>query len=278
MIQILQDRNFALGFKIGFVDSLKDAHKYVSWKLGNEEPIWKLAQWCSKFSLIDENIKESNNIYSKISNEQKSITRFKDGSLILDISSDKEYDHDRLDGEEWPHLLIEQSFKDIKLSMLDFLNIDINFDFLSFKNHMKNPSELHTFQVTWYFCISNQNKNSHGYDDFFWFGIPFIDTPRLPMGKPYEAVDSGKADATAKYIINIDPKEYINKKTEVGDNFKFSGDILPRIKKAFSIAKNKGYLKSSEFEDMQLLSTNFGIEDTGTFDGAIKINNIDIYS
>jgi hypothetical protein len=97
------------------------------------------------------------------------------------------------------------------------------------------------------------------------------------MGKPYEAADLGKEDCTSKYIINVDPHFYIKKNTEVGDNFNIKLDILPYIKNAYEKAKKAGYLKTSVFEDLELVSTNFGIEDTGTFDGTIRLNKINIW-
>lgn len=277
MKQILKDKYFEKGFNIGHVNSLTNPNTIKPWKLSNENPDWKICQWCSNYSLQDNAKTEHDEFLDKIYNEQKEITRFKNGSLILSIKTDKEYKHDRLNNDGWPHLLIEQFFDNVNLSKLNNLNVDINFDFVSFFNHMKNNNELHTFQVTWYFCISNRNKLSKGYQDFFWFGIPFIDTPRFAMGQPYEAVDSGKEDASNKYIISINPKNYIFGETKIGSNLKFSGDILPNIKNAFNRAKEKGFLKSTNFEDLELISTNFGIEDTGTFDGSIKINSINIY-
>lgn len=277
MKQITKDKNFQKGFQISHIDSIDHHNDVMLWRFGLLRPDWKICQWCSKFSLMDESHKEKVGNTYKMYNQQKEIIRNEDNSLTLTIKTDKEYEHDRLDGEPWPHLLLEQSFKHVKLKNLTNLIADIDFDFLSFTNHMKEKGELYTFQVTWYFCIANNNKRSKGYKDFFWFGLPFIDTPRLPMGKPYEAVDSGKEDCTSKYIISFDPKEYISKPTEPGDNFKFNKDILPRIKEAFNRAKAKGYLRNCNFEDMELGSTNFGIEDTGTFDGTIRINHINIF-
>jgi len=277
MNKILKDTDFNNGFYIGHIDSTNHPNTNTLWKFNDKEPSWKICQWFSNFSLQDNNKKESTPNYQKIFNEQKSVTRNKDGSLILEIYTFKEYKHDRLENEAWPHLLIEQFFEEVYLYKLTSFNVLIDFDFISFKNHMINNNDLHTFQITWYFCISNINKNSKGYKDFFWFGLPFIDTPRLPIGKPYEAQDYGKEDSTGKYIINIDLKNDIKSPILVGDNIKYSNDILPNLKKAFEMAKKKGFLKTSNYEDMGLISTNFGIEDTGTFDGTIKINKINIY-
>jgi len=277
MRQILKDNLFEKGFNIGHVDSITNANTVKKWNFTPSNPEWKICQWCSNYSLLDDAQTESTSLFNKISNKQKQIIRTNNGELILCIKTDLEYQHDRVDGEGWPHLLIEQFFEDQKLSQFSNINAEISFDFVSFKSHMKNNNNLHTFQVTWYFCISNRNKQSKGYEDFFWFGIPFIDTPRFPIGQPYEAVDAGKEDASNKYIISIDPKEYISKEVKPGDTLKFSGDILPRMKKAFEQAKLKGFLKNTNFEDLEIISTNFGIEDTGTFDGTLKINSINVY-
>ena len=130
--------------------------------------------------------------------------------LLIFIRTDKEYTHDRLPREDWPHLLIEQFFKGVNLSKLDNLMVDIDFELLSFEDHMgERKKDLHSLQIGWDLSIDNQNKKSKGYKDFFWFGMPFIDMPRFPKGQPYEAADLGKDDCTGKYIISMDPT-YVN--------------------------------------------------------------------
>lgn len=278
MKQILKDHKFRKGFSISYVKANRYNKDMMVWKFVPGQTVWKICQWGSRFSLVENcTIAASNKHVKHIANEQKSITRNRGGTVTLSIKTDKEYLHDRLHGEEWPHLLLEQFFHGINISKLNNLTVSIDFDFLDFVDHMgERRQDLHTFQVGWYFCVGNKNRKSEGFDDFFWFGLPFIDTPRLPMGKPYEAADLGKEDSTKKYIINIDPHLYIKKNVEVGDNFKVKMDILPYLTKAFEKAKSVGYLTNTKFEDLELVSTNFGIEDTGTFDGTIRLNSIDI--
>lgn len=279
MKHYLKDRKFKKGFGISHLVSNIYGGDMMEIKfIPTKHTDWKIRQWGSKYSLLNEaNIKNDGKTFM-LNNCAKKI-ELKKHKLSLAINGDIEFKTPRTHGEEWPHLLLEQFFHNFNLSKINNLHAKINFDFVNFINHMDKPDfNIHTFQVGWYFAIGNRNKNNKDYQDFYWFGLPFIDYPRLDYGKPYEAVDAGKEDATNKYIINIAARNYINKPTEPGDNYQIDIDILPWIKKAFIRAQNKGYLKNSKFEDMEIISTNFGIENTGTFSGELKINEIDLYS
>jgi len=279
MQHYIKDRNFKKGIGISHLISNSYSKDMMVIKFKPTHCVnWKIRQWGSAHSLYDICNVINNDQEKLIVNKAKKIL-IKDGSISLYINGKAEYTHDRKQGEGWPHLLIEQFFSNIKIFNLNNLHAKINFDFVNFEDHMGDRrTELHTFQVGWYFAIGNKNKNSKGYDDFYWFGLPFIDTPRLPMGKPYEAIDVGKEDSTNKYIINISASNYLNKPTEPGDNYSIDIDILPYIKEAFEKAKSKGYMRNTALEDLELISTNFGIENTGTFSGEIKVNEIDIYT
>lgn len=276
---IIKDRTFKKGIGISHLISNEYSQDMMIIKFKPTNVVdWKIRQWGSMHPLFENVTLSYNDNKRIIENKAKRIV-IDDHSISLRINASNEYEHDRTHGEGWPHLLLEQFFKGINIGKLKNLYAEIDFDFIDFVDHMHGRNtELHTFQVGWYFAIGNKNINSIDYDDFYWFGLPFIDKPRLPMGKPYEAVDAGKEDATNKYIINIAASNYISKPTEVGDNYHVKLDILPYLKEAYKKAKNKGYLKHTLFEDLELISTNFGIEDTGTFDGEIKINLIDIYT
>ena len=274
-MELLKDTDFQNGFVVGHIDSLAYTGNMLEWKFNTMTPSWKICQWCSKYPLFEncEIRKDGDN--RTISNAQKSVTRLEDGSVKLLLKTDLEYDHPREGHEGWPHLLLEQFFIDNRLTSLKELTMDVDFEFTYFKDHMKETrTNLHTFQVSWYLAIANRNQESKGYGDFLWFGLPFIDYPRYDFPQPFRAVDGGKEDATQKYIVAVDPHLYLEEKTHVGSHYQVEVPVLALIKEAFEYAKGQGYLKNTEFEDLGLLSTNFGIEDTGTFDGELWIHHI----
>ena len=64
--------------------------------------------------------------------------------------------------------------------------------------------------------------------------------------------------------------------TAVGKWQKFRHDMLPYIVKAFNDAKGKGYLKTSNFEDMVVANTNTGWEVTGPYDAKSELRGYSI--
>lgn len=274
-MELLKDVGFENGFHVGHIDSLTYTGNMLEWKFNKETPSWKICQWCSKFPLFENCTITKDDEKRTISNCQKSVERYNDGTVKLILKTDLEYDHPREGHEGWPHLLLEQFFDDNRLTSLKELTMEIDFEFTKFMDHMGDTrKDLHTFQVSWYLAIANRNPNSKGYGDFLWFGLPFIDYPRFDFPHEFRAVDGGKEDATQKFIVAIDPHIYLKEKTEVGAHYQVAQPVLKLIKEAFDYAKGQGYLKNTEFEDLGLLSTNFGIEDTGTFDGELLLHHI----
>lgn len=279
MQNLLKDPNFEDGFNIGHNNSLTYTGTMLEWKFKTNTPSWKICQWCTHFPLYENCQIETTAGRKSIFNEQKRIDRNIDGSVILSIKTDKEYPTPRVQSSDgWPHLLLEQFFEGIKLSYLKKLIMDVDFEFADFKDHLGSlRNYLHTFQVSWYLAIGNRNKKSKGYGDFFWFGLPFIDYPRYDFPQSYRAMDGGKEDATKKFIVAIEPSKFLSEKTKVGNHYQVKFSALEEIKEAFEFAKKQGFLQTTNFKDLEIISMNFGIEDTGTFDGSLKINHIALW-
>lgn len=278
MRNLLKDSNFEEGFLIGHIDSIVYTGTMLEWKWKTVTPSWKICQWCSHFPLYENCQIETTAKKKSIFNSQKRVDRNEDGSVVLSIQTDQEYPEPRKAEDGWPHLLLEQFFEGIHLSSMHQLVMDIDFEFVDFKDHLgalRTP--LHTFQVSWYLAVGNRNRASKGYSDFFWFGLPFIDHPRFDFPQSYRAIDGGKEDATNKFIIAIEPQKFLKEKTKVGNHYLVKFPALEEIKEAFAFAKKQGFLSTTNFEDLEIISTNFGIEDTGTFDGSLKINHIALW-
>lgn len=272
MISILKDKTFNEGFVL-LKRSLNEDNKtnLKSICFNDGKPVWRVADYFSKELLMDIHIVEKNINNYKIYNDYKMLMKDENG-LTLEIKTDKEFDHLRTDGEAWPHLLIEQEFNNELINSFKSLVVKMNLSFLQFESFINETrNDLHTLQVSLYFAIGSRKNN-----DFFWFGIPFIDFPRYQIAKPYEEMDKGKEDATKKLIYAINPTLYVKEHFNVGDDLSIELDILPYIKKGFNKAKEMMFLRGVEYDELEIFSINFGFEATGTFNGKIRINDFDI--
>lgn len=278
MREIIKDTKFRNGFMITHTNGLitKNVIKVVNYmNTALIKPNWKIAQWCSKYNLangIERITDDYAYIYEDIGKALKVYPL--SGQVSLYVRGSKEYEKPRIDGEGWPHLLLEQDFRDVKLEKIKDCEIEIDFSFEYFKNYMAERNNLHTAQFQWFFSITNKNSKSKGFNDFFWFGLSFIDFPRYDYPPSYEAVDGGKEEHTNKFICIVDSKDYLKEPVEIGKKVCVKYNIKNHIITAFKKAKEKGYLLNCKFEDMEISSMNVGWEVTGTFDVGLIIEKI----
>ena len=280
MTNLILDPKFEKGFAILRRSLLSDNHsELLSLPFHNGNPTYRLAEYFTKDDLYHErDIRVGDGTYS-ISNRHKNIVRDTQGRLTLAIYCGQEYDHPRQEGEPWPHLLIEQEFGYHPIAKAKKLLVELDLDFLSLESHMDSSwdGELHTCQVSLYFAIGDGNPDSKGYKDFFWFGLPLIDLPRLHFPKSYCSRDLGKEDATRKLIYSIDPHIYLGESLLVGERADVNLDIRGYIDEGFAKAKELGYLTEVDRDDLCLFSMNLGFEATGAFDGKIRINKLNVF-
>lgn len=278
MSELLRDRTFEYGFNVLRRSLLENNHdELMELSFHHGKPEWRLAEYFSHYDFYTHrDITEKDGFY-RISNEGKEIIREKDGSLTLSIHAETEYDHPRVDGEPWPHLLIEEEFFHHHLKTMKHLRVHLTLDFLALESFMNQTrNDLHTLQVSLYFALGSRNKNSKGYQDFYWFGLPFIDAPRYHFPKQWINQDIGKEDATNKLIYTIDPHVYMKEEFRPGDTLTIDLDILPYMLNAFQTAKEKSYIQNVPLEDVEILSLNFGYEVTGSFNGKMKLSDFSI--
>lgn len=279
MTNLILDPKFEKGFAILRRSLLSDNHsELLCLPFPYEKPTYRLAEYFTKADLYHErDIRVRGNSYS-ITNRCKTVSRDEQGRLTLSINCDQEYDHPRKEGEPWPRLLIEQEFAEHPLSKAKGLTVELDLDFLSLHSHMDSSwdKELHTCQVSLYFAIGDGNPNSKGYKDFYWFGLPLIDLPRLHYPKSYCSRDLGKEDATRKLIYSIDPHIYLGESLFVGERADIRLDIRKYIDEGFAKAKELGYLSEVDYRDLCLFSMNLGFEATGAISGAIRINKLNV--
>lgn len=284
MKQILRDNHFCDGFWVCHTDGLITREPVKKLDFGGttvKSPVWKIAQWCSRYNLANGRERVLDDASYEYADETKCVrVRKGQGRIVLSLSAGKEYLHPRREGEGWPHLLIEQEFEEnYWLTELEEAEMQIDFTVSRFADHM-NPKErtmLHTAQLQWFLAIQNRNRNSVGYGDFFWFGLPFWDYPRYEYPPQFRAADGGKEENTGKFINIVGAREFLSSPVVVGNSQSLSVSVYRWIKEGFEAAKANNYLKNSDWKDMCIGNMNLGFEVTGTFDVEVMISNLNIY-
>lgn len=286
-VELFKDGTFEKGLKIVSVD--RTNRKVVDFadserKSGTR---WELTQHFSKYDLITEEPVTNADGSVSYENPGKRVTMKEENGeniLQMEMFASQEYDAPRQEGEDWPHLLIEQNLGSDTLDTYDqmIFSMTIRKDYIrNVMGNDYNPS-LHCYQTGMIFIVQNLNTQSAGYgDDYFWFGIPGFDS-REEYKSEYCNVDGGKADASGKLIYQLGGKNFFdtyytaNPMTSDGEWVTVTIDILPSLKKAFNTAQRVGYMGKSSFEDLRLQGVNFGCECTGTFDASVSIKNVSL--
>ncbi|WP_256009542.1 hypothetical protein [Desertivirga xinjiangensis] len=279
-IEVIKDNSFDNGIQmIGANSSQPDVIDtiYPFGKTG-KAPSWKIAQWASRFVMNDEKPSVNNDTVIYM-NEGKRITFLKQGgstTVGLEVNGSKEYLAPRKSNESWPHLLMEQSFADpVSLKNIKALNYTIAAKLMYAKDHLGSAfhKDLHTTQITFILSVQNTNKNSPGYRDYFWFGLPLYDYRYRDIAA-YAAQDLGKEDATKKFISFVASNELFSGSMHDGNWITINKDIYPLLISAFKLAQQRGFLKGSTIDDMGLSSTNLGWEVPGTYDSGILLKDL----
>ena len=240
-------------------------------------PTWQIAQWNSRHDLGKTPPVKGEDGTISYSNAGKNITRFKDGTLRLEVFAGNEYDHPRVNGEDWPHLLIKQSFDPwIKLAGLEKLNYGIEVRMVHCENLMGSDyqSNLHTAHAPFYFYIRNATVDSPDYNVAIWFGIATFDY-RTPELRDEEKIswDLG----TSQFIYQVP-------QTQIWGDISFHDgqwhsvrtDILPMVQQAVEAMHTKDVFLHTTLEDLEISGMNFGWEVPGTFDAGLEVRNISL--
>ncbi len=287
-VEILRDNKFEKGLSVsaltaeivqqggGFEATNTDT---IYFEKQNIKPVWQMAQWASKYDLAGtQSFRDTDNSIT-YANKGKKITRFDDGTLLLDITTSTEYDAPRAtSGQPWPHLLIQQDFvNQPNIGKIKQLNFSMDLRIVHCEKKMTDAefnTELHTAQTPFFFYMRNMNEKSSDYMASLWVGVSSFDY-RYPRLKSKEAVqwDIG----TATYIYGI-PETAVWGDVSFHDFQWHSArlDLLPLIKKGVIAMKSKGQFKNTELTDLVLIAMNFGWEVPGTFDTGLMLKNLSV--
>ena len=320
---ILNDKHFEKGFYVrglGLpiyddpIETFGDRYETnVNFCYGQEDirPDWHLCQWATRYPFHDINnttsekkngITTFNYRYTKISknhhmyeNQSKLVeVNTKTGEVRLKLKASECYKYDRVAGEEWPHLLLEQDIcsakklvKAAKVSDTVSIRVKTTFKMNSFKDNMGDRANegLHSAMCLFYLFVANYDEQRHEFNDMLWFGIPVFDN-RYVYSASASFPDLGsKESATVKWIYNIGGHEFYNDENNIYDtngNIIFNEwksidvELIDLIKNSLSTAQKAGYMVNSKWENLYINGMYMGYETPGNYDIDMSFKNMDI--
>lgn len=260
-------------------------------------PSWTMAQWHSKFDLGDyqslryeeggnqvECTSKGETVNGAVKPAKIIEINSQKGSIYMELNAQVEYDAPRENGEGWPHTLLSQDFSGnlVHVSELSELVMGMDYTVTMYEDCMGSTANtnLHCSQLVWYITLQNRTKGSVGYGQYIWFGLNLWDN-RMSGGvcPEYAAQDLGKEDATKAFIYQPSSEHFFAEKRmpTVGELRSMHFDVLSTAKSAFELAKQRGYLPDTAWEDIYIGSMNFGLEVTGTYNTGVKFDTVGVY-
>ena len=299
---LFTDMNFKNGFRI--TKTATDAeggpyhseyyHYYEETK--TKTPSWTFCQWGSKYDIYQNfdlasssdgfeytlSSKGGKTIDGNFVPAKKATFNTKTGSTYLECNTEVEYDTPRQNGQPWTHVLLEQDFSDnlIHVTELESLVMEAQFEVQKFEDKMGNAfnPNLHAAQVVWYITIQNRNQQSADYGKYIWFGVGLWDNRNA--GKTtslYAQLDGG----TSSFIYNPSSMYYYadngGKVPTAHQKMTASMEVMKVVKSAYNLAIQRGFLGTTQFDDLYVGGMNFGFEVPGTYNIGVQFDDIGVY-
>ncbi|MBI5090893.1 MAG: hypothetical protein HZB26_00440 [Candidatus Hydrogenedentes bacterium] len=244
-------------------------------------PDWRIAQWATRDLLQPGVCAPAANGAWVAENSTKRVEILRANAGVTQLSLEGrgivEYaGHLRAPGEAWPHLLIEQAFDTpLRLDAQKRIRFALDFrvPFCKSAPELKLDRGLHTTQVSAYWTVHNLTPGNPDHRDMIWFGLPLFDA-RHDIPPPHYALDSGKDDATGKFICLLDGKRFWKGRTGDGEWRSLDADLTQLIRDALAITREHGYLKNTRLEDLAITSFNLGWEIPGPYDAKIEFRRL----
>ncbi len=237
------------------------------------EPVWSMAQWHSKYTLAGTALETLGPNVFRLANEGKSVTWLPGGGLILEVDGSHEYgNRARQQGEQWPHFLLSQRFQHAPtLTSIERADFTIEVRLLKAVLHRTDDytPNLHAAQFQVFFNLQNLNRQSAGYGDYLYFGIPLYDSrSRIPHA--FMAPDQA-----SKFIFTPAGDTYTQRSLHDGEWVRVEKDLYPLFRQALQTAWDKGFLKDShDVADYCISAMNFGWEVPGILDVSVQTRDL----
>ena len=301
--KLLFDKNFTEGIKISNLNSHQVG--YTWWKYGeagSDEPFWSLGQYGDLSTTRDGYDATKNDL--SLGNELFEIPAYgitgtdgdyftltnasgskyisvdpKTGTYYLNIDTTKEYVDQqtgapviRQNGEDWVHMIIQQTPGVVYLDQVESFIMELDF---TITENFEYDNSIGASQFQWVFTVHDKQSVLN---DYMWFNVTLFDN-RYEIFPGTQLYDGGKADATGKFIYAPTGNDLFPEtggKVEVGETYHVKLDLKAYMKAAFDIAKTKGALAQSEWENMAVNGFNIGWEVSNLAKVGVKIENMSL--
>lgn len=246
-----------------------------------QPPTWGLSQWSSRFPLPATNTALTGSFGQVRSNTAKAVVLGRPGSNAPDLSlaanSGLEYGPKaRQASDPWVHLLVEQEFETPAfIDRLKAARFHLEARLASARNrhHGDESPSVHAAQFQVFFTLQNRNRQSPGFGDLLWFGIPIYDN-RHRHPPEYKSRDFG---GTGKFIFTPAGRTFTQTSAHDGNWVVIDTDLLPLLQDALKAAWNAGFLAGSKSNaDYAIGGMNMGWELPGSFDVRMDLRNLSL--
>ena len=297
-MQIIPDLTFQYGIQLisqkdhenGDVFSVLDEHDFYGGEAS--DPVWRLAQWDSGPCLVENRIESAPTVITDgmgrsfgYDPEQNVMTFELDTSLYYQRRP-------AIEGDYWPHLLIEQdnfsqsleSSEDMEFLICDADRLVLSMDIrmLEFLETPIDGDWTRAAQFLMYFYVKGTDTH-----DFCWFGLQLFDN-RDDRTDHYIGYDGGKADASGAMIYSIGSKYvyrnsgrtlYKNRQPDIGGEWvHVEIDLKPYLEDMLKKGLADGYFTVESLSDLYIGGMNVGWETIGTFYHTIEIKDLQLVS
>ena len=297
-MQIIPDLTFKDGIQLisqkdhanGDVFSVLAEHDFYGGEANY--PVWRLAQWDSGPCFVESRIESDPTV---ITDGMGRSFSYDPETNVMTFEFDTSlYYHGKpaVEGDYWPHFLIEQdnfsqsleSSKDMDFLICDAERLVLSMDIrmLEFLETPIDGDWTRAAQFLMYFYV--KGTDSH---DFCWFGVQLFDN-RGDRTNHYIGYDGGKADASGAMIYSIGSKYvyrnsgrtlYKDQEPDIGGEWvHVEIDLTPYLKDMLKKGKADGYFTVDSLSELYIGGMNVGWETIGTFYHTMEIRNLQLVS
>ena len=288
-LEVIRDNHFARGFGVRGETTATGTQvfKVLDYQGTAEQPhVWDMARWNNPEGFDSPTSTEEKIGDEYVYTDSSKVVRVnpETGYLYTELDTSKIYDHPRVYGEPWPHLLIEQDFESIDITRAEKIMASISFRIVRCDNLMGDAynSNIHTGHFLWYFTLRNEVPEGATFEeagrngDFLWYGVPLYDY-RTPNGMAESAVIDGGVEGAGngKLIYSMPTTDYLPP-IEIGTLYQVEVDILPYMRRAYERAQEMKMLENVRFENLRFSYMNLGWEVPGTFHVASEFTDLSV--
>lgn len=277
-IPLIRDPNFRNGFVLLRPDPGQQVECGIASGPGGEPPVWKLAQWSSRFPFdgCTPVACTPGGAFVLANPARRVVFGGEDGILSLGVNTGPEYgDRLRQKGEPWVHLLVEQKFATHpRLGDLDSLRLLLQARLVRSSEIQpgQNP-RVHAAHFLLFITVQNLERGNPGYGDFLWFGVTIYDN-RFREVRAYAAPDSA---GSGKFIYTPVPHPPPTPSIHDGGWSVLNNDLLPAIRDGIAVARSRGFLRHLDMaDDYHLGGMNLGWEAPGAYDVEMEIRGLSL--